>query len=162
MESLSLLQQPALAPGVATLAGLMSLYESNYRRLLRLIPEKRFGFDAAVSRSELDHDLHLEVLARDKYTLTLRLTYLFRQGLNPDSADQANPDLVVRIYHDAGLAEAMDHRDHAPAPKHAFPERLADSWRRNVLLNKWLDFLLGRGHGFALAGRPRALAAETV
>lgn len=140
----------------------MSLYESNYRRLLRLIPEKRFAYDAAVSRSELDHDLHLQVLARDKYTLTLRLTYLFREGLNADPADQANPDLVVRVYHDAGLAEAMDHRDYAPAPKGAYAERLADSWRRNVLLNKWLDFLLGRGHGFALAGRPRVLAVESV
>ena len=132
------------------------------RRLLRLIPEKRFSFDAAVSRSELDHDLHLQVLARDRYTLTLRLTYLFRDGLGAGLPDQANPDLVVRVYHDAGLAEALDNRDYGAAPKHAFPERFAASWRRNVLLNKWLDFLLGRGHGFAMAGRPRALAIEPV
>lgn len=158
MECLPSLRHPALAGSVATLAGLMSLYESNYRRLLRLIPEKRCAFDAAVSRTELDHDLHLQILARDKYTLTLRLTYLFKESLAAGLQDEANPDLVVRIYHDAGLAEAMDHRDFAPAPRHAYPERFADCWRRNVLLNKWLHFLLGRGHGFAMAGRPRVLA----
>lgn len=156
MDCLSAAHSLEAADRSRTLAGLMNLYESNYRRLLRLIPEKRVPFDVAVSRSELDHDLHLRVVARDRYTLTLRLTYRFGDAAAPATT----PDLLIRLYHDAGLAEAMDHADHAALPRHAYGQHLADSWRRNVLLNKWLDFLLGRGHGFALAGRPRAAGAE--
>lgn len=157
MEPAAALGQLWASARPQTFAGLMSVYESNYRRLLRLIPEKRVPFDVAVSRSELDHDLHLQVVARDKYTLTLRLTYRFADA---EAAPVTTPDLLVRLYHDAGLAEAMDHVDHAALPRHAYGQHLADSWRRNLLLNKWLDFLLGRGHGFALAGRPRAVGAE--
>ncbi len=125
----------------------MGLYESNYRRLVRLIPERQFPLDTAISRSLLDGDLHLSIVSRERYTLTLRLTYWFQNGMEY----HAQPDLTVRVYHDAALAEVL-----APAGmREDYARTLAARWARNLLLNKWLAFLLGKGHGFVMAGRPR-------
>lgn len=59
--------------------------------------------------------------------------------------DNANPDFArdgeneARLHHDA--------------------ERfLSAQWARNLLLYKWLNYLLHHGHGFGMAGRPRITA----
>lgn len=140
-------------------SGLMSLYESNYQRLVRLVPETDFPFDKAVSRSELDRDLHLTVLERAKYTVTLHLSYWFTEG----KASVPDPDLRIRVYRDAELAE-VQHVGHFSriADRTGFDPAdetmLRSKWGRNLLLNKWLEFLLSHGHGFAGAGRPRRKA----
>jgi len=142
-------------------SGLMSLYESSYQRLARLVPEIDFPFDEAVSRTRLDTDLHLRVLDRCKYTTDVHLTYWFHDGRRtaPD------PDVRVRVYHDAGLAEALRCGSHLPGvgPNGLDLEsgsHLERRWARNLLLNKWLAFCLSRGHGFATAGRPRLDQSE--
>lgn len=128
----------------------MHLYESNFVRLhwivddLRRLPEQ--------SRSEAPDDLplHLSVIERCPYTTTLRLTYWFeeRGALLPD------PDLTVRVYHDAGLAEAMAcRRLHIHRALKAFDTRPGDElsrrWLRNNMLNKWLEYCAEHGHRFA-------------
>lgn len=129
------------------LASLMALYESNFRRLQRLLPERDFPLDRAVSTSVLDEALHLTVQTRERFTQTLHLTYRLRAG------DQsiAVPDQRVRVYHDAALAEALLPLGVVEPPVEALQPRLL----RNQVLNRWLEQLLNRGHGFALAGRPR-------
>ena len=94
--------------------------------------------DRALSLSQTDSPLHLRILERNPYTLTLMLTYRL-------SDQTETPQLKVRIYRDAGVAQAMDAK---PAQ---FGENLDCQWEHNVLLNKWLDFCLQHGHGFALA-----------
>ena len=64
----------------------------------------------------------------------------------------------VRVYHDAHLVEA-----HEWAGSHAQPvlkalrthaERELDQrWARNVMLNKWLEYCVERGHRFSSATR---------
>ena len=137
-------------------SGLMSLYESNYQRLARLVPEIDFPFDEAVSRTQLDADLHLRVLERCKYTTDIHLTYWFHDG----RCSAAEPDVLVRVYQDAGLAEALRCGPDLPGidPKGLDLEsgsHLQRRWARNLLLNKWLAFCLTHGHGFATADRPR-------
>lgn len=138
----------------------MSLYENNHLRLERLVPDLDFPFEAAVSRSELDLDLHLSVLERNRYTTDIRLTYWFHDD---PARPVAEPDLHMRVYSDAGLVEVFRI---GPAPHVAALNGLLDydcetgswlerRWARNVILNKWLSFCLNRGHGFATAGRPR-------
>lgn len=139
-------------PGSFT--GLMTLYESNYLKLTRL---GGFQFErevSLVSSVEGDCDLHLEVSRCEPYTTTLKLTYWFRDG----QSDVADPDLTVRAYHDARLVEvlvlARAHRHHKLrelALSHASIE-LDRRWQRNMTLNKWLDYLLDLGHGFAPPG----------
>ena len=93
-------------PGSFT--GLMTLYESNYIKLVRLIEPlavprpKRLA--PAVSVSPEDCDLHLKLVASERYTSTLKLTYWFEDGQGQRVAD---PDLMVRVYHDARLVEAV-------------------------------------------------------
>ncbi len=119
-------------------AGLMNLWESNFQRMQRLLPELNLNVDSARSLSQSDSPLYLNILERNPYTLTLMLTYRL--------ADQTEtPRLRVRIYRDAEVAQAMD------ADPAEFGENLDRQWERNLLLNKWLDYCLEHGHGFALA-----------
>ncbi len=121
-----------------TFAGLMNLWESNYLRFQRLLPELNLRQDQARSLSRTDAPLYLQILERGPYTLTLMLTYRHQQHGD-------YPRLRVRIYRDAGVAQAMD------AEPASLGENLERQWERNLLLNKWLDYCLSHGHGFALA-----------
>ncbi len=127
--------------------GLMALYESNYLRLLRLIPELERIDGCYRSRVAGDCTLHVDILERTRYTVTLSLTYIFET----DAGSIADPDMRVRAYLDGQLTEAMslcgEHR-HAVlrrlCRKHR--EQLDARWRRNIILNKWLDYLTDQGH----------------
>jgi uncharacterized protein YqiB (DUF1249 family) len=127
--------------------GLMSLYESNYLRLLRLVPEidKIDGcFRSAVAG---DCQLHIEILERCRYTITLSLTYHFET----DDGFVADPDLRVRAYLDGQLAEAMSlggnhHHQELQRLFRATRHELDLRWKRNVILNKWLEYLSDKGH----------------
>lgn len=143
--------------------GLMALYESNYRRFERLVPEIELPFDRATSRSE-DDTLYLRVIERCRYTTTVHLTYWFGEG------DQAHPDpdLRLRVYRDAQLVEAIycDTRSRYAAlagVPDIHDDVLASQWPRNLFLNKWLAYCLSHGHGFGGAHRPRGeCLTETV
>ncbi|HEY5568449.1 MAG TPA: DUF1249 domain-containing protein [Gammaproteobacteria bacterium] len=134
-------------PGSFT--GLMTIYESNYLKLGRLVtqyPEKKTVWTSSAPR---DCDLDLEVLRREPYTTTLRMTYWFLEGTErvPD------PDLTVRVYHDARLAEAVTARvvHHHEVLRDLDPAHAAElgrRWRINMMLNKWLDYLADVGHSF--------------
>jgi len=135
--------------------GLMALYESNYRRFERLAPELDLPFDEATSRGE-DAVLYLRVLERCRYTTTVNLTYWFGEGADA----RPDPDLRLRIYRDAQMAEAVycDSRSRYAALA-GLPDIdddvLENQWPRNLLLNKWLSYCLARGHSFGGAHRPR-------
>src|SRR5215212_5230422 len=81
---------------------LMTLYESNFIRLQALVGDVRRHSGSKVSARPGDCDLHFEILEHAPYTSIVRLTYLFE-----DTAGTiADPDLELRVYHDARLAEA--------------------------------------------------------
>ena len=128
-------------------AGLMALYESNYLRLLYLIPELERLDGCYRSRVAGDCALYIEILERCRYTVTLSMTYYFKSG----TEDVADPDLTVRAYLDGQLAESMslyDHQRHGELRRQmqdSKPE-LHARWQRNVVLNKWLEYLTDQGH----------------
>lgn len=113
-----------------TLAQLMGIYESNYQRLLRLVGDPR--------QLMLHQTLHLpglpplvvSVQKCSRYTLDLMLSHRFE--------DERLPDLRVRLYHDARLAEAV--ADNARAYPNSPLARLPGHWRANMLLYKWLEY----------------------
>ena len=140
-------------PGSFT--GLMTLYESNFIKLRDLVPDAACFARRAVSKTSRDCDLHLEVQRRERYTTTLKLTYRFEDQPGTWVAD---PDIVLRIYHDAMLVEAVTgcerHSRHLKLEEivgHTHALELDRRWRNNILLNKWLDYLLDMGHGYALS-----------
>ena len=137
--------QTVVKPG--SFVGLMSLYESNYLRLLRLIPEVATIDGCFRSRVAGDCDLHVEVIERCRYTVTLSLTYHFET----DEGLLVDPDMTVRVYLDGQLAEAMNvgrKQRHAELLKLVREQRcqLDLRWRRNSILNKWLEYLSDQGH----------------
>ena len=119
---------------------LMSLYESNYIRLSwlagtldRLSGEHR-------STIAGDCELVLKVTERCPYTTSFVLTY------HLPSEPPQYPDMRVRIYHDARLAEAQEWSLARRAER-----ELDQRWARNMMLNKWLEYCLERGHRFSSA-----------
>ena len=127
---------------------LMSLYESNYLRLSQLAGNPAALADSRISRVAEDCDLRLMVTERSPYTTSFDLTYLFdAEGQN------TYPDMRVRVYHDARLAEAQEwasqHEHEALRRLRGAAERELDQrWARNTTLNKWLEYCIDRGHGF--------------
>lgn len=133
----------------------MALYEGNFLKLTAMAPGLRSPGARApaaaglMSRADRDLDLHLTVEGEARYTVDLRLTYLF-----PDPAGLvADPDLRLRLYRDAGMVEVLGW---SGTHRHPVLQRLARDagreldrrWSRNMMLGKWLDYLGDMGHAF--------------
>lgn len=128
---------------------LMTLYESNFVRLGWLVRDLQGVRAGAVSRVASDCDLHLSPIELSRYTSLFRLTYEFSTA----GAPQRDPDLEVCVYHDARLAEVRSFRGFQRHPQlsrlHSGLKRELDQrWSRNMLLNKWLEYCVERGHRF--------------
>jgi len=133
---------------------LMSLYESNYLRFLQLAGDPARLSGTLVSRIQGDCELRLEVLEHMPYTSLLALTYQLPARAAGDA--ERLPDLRLRAYHDARLLEADQfqvpgrahgsRRCHRPAGERELHQR----WKRNMMLNKWLEYCVDRGHRFTI------------
>ena len=139
--------------------GLMALYESNYIKLLDLLGDFGLHDGDAVSRSASDFPLHLSTGTVSRYTREIRLTYLLGDGQL-----RADPDLRLKIYLDARMAEvcswaAHHHHGLLLTLRSRYGRELDRRWSRNMMLSKWLDYLLDNGHGFRV---PVAVAGDTV
>lgn len=134
---------------------LMTLYESNFIRLGWLVADPKRLPDYAVSRVRDDCDLSLTVTERSRYTTSLNLTYVFAEA----GALVQEPNLELRIYHDARLLEASSaidcrrHRDLANFRANS-EANIDERWTRNQMLNKWLEYCAERGHRFPPAVAP--------
>lgn len=134
-------------------SALMDLYERNYIQLRRLLPVMPPALTVRASQTPGGLDLYLRIIERCRYTSELTLTYQFSHDDGPPVAE---PDLRIRVYHDARLAEVMA----AHSRRHtAFSTDLADTgrvdraslylrWRINRFLYKWLSYCLRQGHCF--------------
>lgn len=139
---------------------LLDLYERNYRLLERLVPELNLPFERVVSRSNSDLPLVLTVVERAPYTSELRLTYEFT---GPDGEKRLEPDMWIKVYRDARVAEALRCGQRQEWLAKIFGDARAhdylhDQRGRNHTLAKWLEYLLDHGHGFSIAARPRNVA----
>ena len=130
-------------------AGLMELYECNYIRLRNLVPDLDAMPDEVCSRIDGVLDLYLRVVERCKFTTTLNLTYVFHD----DEGTFPAPDMQVRMYHDAQVGEVIS-CGRRRGLRHASYNRmfntytLAEKWRMNRFLQKWLGYCLMQGHRF--------------
>ena len=127
---------------ISRFARLMDLYESNYISLRLLVP----GIDKLegdlISSVSGCLNLHCRIVEKSKYTTTINLTYLFDNA----SREQYEPDLYVRIYHDARQAEAMSGLIHGQRHIKRSSRSLESGWQLNRFLHKWLRYVLYRGH----------------
>jgi uncharacterized protein YqiB (DUF1249 family) len=134
-------------------AALMMLYESNYLKLVRLAGDPGRLVGERVSRLAGDCDLRLTVLEQCPYTTTLGLTHLFHDpaALGPGRETFLTyPDVRVRVYRDARMAQAQHWPAGQPEPYGRLPgeagRELQQRWLFNNMLNKWLDYCLELGH----------------
>lgn len=131
------------------LEGLMEIYECSYIRLRNLVPNIDRLAESNISKAESALNLTLSVVERCKFTSTLNLTYHF----SDDDGVFPAPDMTVRIYHDAQLAEVIA-CGRRRGDRHAAYNRmhnrytLLEKWRMNRFLQKWLGFCLLQGHSF--------------
>jgi hypothetical protein len=133
---------------------LMGLYESNYIRFGWLAANLHELSGRQRSSVAADCDLVLNVTERCPYTTTLNLTYLLSHPTEP----LEYPDMRIRIYHDAHLVEAQDWAVSHPHPllkalRSRAERELDQRWARNVMLNKWLEYCVERGHRFCAGAR---------
>jgi len=132
----------------------MGLYESNFIRLGWLVEHLTTLAGRHRSAVAGDCDLLLSVTERSPYTSTVNLTYLL-----PGAAGTLQyPDMRLRIYYDAHLVEALEwagtHSQAVLKALRSHAERELDQrWARNVMLNKWLEYCVERGHRFSSATR---------
>ncbi len=133
------------------MTALMGLYEDNHRLLAALAPDIWRFQGRHVSRMNDGMDLHLDVIEQAPYTTIFRLTHFFDE---PGNGKVADPAMQVRVYHDAGLTEAVScrHRPQFHFSHYALPQvRLPlGEWKHelNIFLGKWLSYCLEQGHRF--------------
>jgi uncharacterized protein YqiB (DUF1249 family) len=137
-----------LVPG--SFAALMDLYERNYILVRRLVPQLPASGNHLISEVAEGLDLHLQVYERHRYTSDLVLTYRF---CRPEGFE-FEPDLNIRVYHDARVAEVRAAHLRGWPAFPAFPSGLSQKnclyarWRVNRFLFKWLGYCLHQGHCF--------------
>lgn len=141
---------------------LAQLFESNYRKLRELIPELGELQDHAVAFSHGKPALHLTVLERSRYTVTVELHHRF----GTDFDRLIEPRIRIRIYLDGRCAEALREAEREPEGavhtlRRAPAEILEDKWSANYFLERWLSHCVQNRYRFErgpTALRPAAFA----
>ena len=127
---------------VPDLKGFISSCETNYLRLLRLLPtideQSEWSFGVETASEELSR-VSIFVIERSKYTVTLRLAQ------ESDLVDwMPQPTITVRLYHDAHVAEVLSfqknryvrQRYEYPNQRMYMPDEKA---QLNAFLGEWLQ-----------------------
>lgn len=135
--------------GTRDITGLIRIYEANFVRLAKLVPDLPACDRMMVSRVAGALDLHLEIIERQPYTTSLVLTYRF-----PDrDGCVLEPNARINVYHDVRAVEVVSHvrRRRNLATRPWSPGRMPEldrKWRMNRFLLKWLRFCTFQGHIF--------------
>lgn len=129
------------------LIGLQAVCETNYWRLLKLMPamaeqdERRIALDAGDGSQQA---LQMRVLERCRYTSTLLLSHERQhEWVTP-------PSMEVRLYHDAGLAEVVAaynsrrFRGVYPYPNEQMLQP-DEKYQLNQFLGEWLGYCQRHG-----------------
>tara|TARA_B100000579_G_scaffold25937_1_gene18267 strand:+ start:90 stop:536 length:447 start_codon:yes stop_codon:yes gene_type:complete len=123
--------------------GLMTLYESNYIKLNHLFPKIR-QYDADKSiKSPFGNDIHLGISKKTKYTMIISMTYSFEESEIIDY----EPNLIIKVYFDSRSAEVISIGKLSKKSKlrditYQNKNIINELWRRNIILNKWLDYII--------------------
>jgi uncharacterized protein YqiB (DUF1249 family) len=134
-----------------TVGDLMDLCEESYRHLIRMAPSLATLRGSHHSQLSDHMDLFLEVVEQSPYTSLVRLTHRFS---NQDG-EAAEPDALLRVYHDARQVEVLDLRQHTLPLERLFQAPgLKNRWRANLFISRWLGFCARLGHQFPAQRTP--------
>jgi uncharacterized protein YqiB (DUF1249 family) len=136
---------------------LQKVCESNYRKLTDLIPDLTRIGATATARVHDKPALHLRLLERSPYTLTLELTHDFAA----DRGEALEPAVRIRVCLDSKTAEALcDYcrpfvLDALKKDEASARNVLDYKWGLNYFLARWLDHCLSSEYRFGTARFPR-------
>ena len=123
--------------------GLMTLYESNYIKLNHLFPKiRQYDTDKSI-KSPFGNDIHLGISKKTKYTMIISMTYSFEESEIIDY----EPNLIIKVYFDSRSAEVISIGKLSKKSKlrditYQNKNIINELWRRNIILNKWLDYII--------------------
>ena len=135
---------------VPDISGFISLCDSNYAKLMKLLPALESKDSQCFGLARGDHELGVIAIAvteRCKYTTTLKL----RQGFYSTQSFVNEPEMDVRLYHDAAMAEVMSLQqigkfrgsyDYPNDSMHQKDEKALC----NQFLSDWLSYCLRYGY----------------
>ena len=140
----SLMPSPSDHTSTSDFGHLMWLYERNYqlaKNLLGAIATETLEAEIQSKQDQLP--LAISLIDRQAHTETWHLTYWFHDG----KEDVADPDIELRLYHDTKQAECWrvgqhNHLDLLKAFNTDATDALERKWQRNMMLHKWLQYLL--------------------
>ena len=123
--------------------GLMTLYESNYIKLNHLFPKiRQYDTDKSI-KSPFGNDIHLGISKKTKYTMIISMTYSFEES----EIIEYEPNLTIKVYFDSRSAEVISIGKLSKKSKlrditYQNKNIINELWRRNIILNKWLDYII--------------------
>ncbi len=136
---------------------LLYICESNYNKLIQLIPNLFQVCNNVTGHANGKPDLHLTVTEKSPYTLTIELSHRFDQALG----DFLEPAVKLRLYLDARAVEVIS--DHHRREVYSVIKDPSSSleimnykWSLNYFLVKWLDHCLQDGYQFKAEQQHRA------
>lgn len=136
---------------------LYRLCESNYYKLVRLIPDLLQLDHSAIASAAGKPELHIRLVDRSPYTLTLELSHCFQEN----SKSLFEPAVKIRAYLDAKSVEVLADHNRPHLAQGAQPSMQADQimdykWSLNYFLDKWLNHCLRLGYRFEHSTAPAA------
>lgn len=122
-------------------------YETNYQKLIRLIPDLESGnFEAKKLRAEGFMDLNVDLLLCEKHRILVALSHYYK---HPSGDMIADPDMEIAVYPDRKMAEALSYQDFFGYRRVYPSEDQVDPRAKkelNSFLGQWLSNLLSQGH----------------
>ena len=134
---------------------MMAVYEGNYRKLMRIIPDIRLLHGTVYSEFNGRPILFLEVLEQCKYTSMLAITHY----LSLEDRLVTDFFMELRVYHDARLAEVSDYQHQTQLlPVYSYPNKQMyqpyEKQQVNLFLEEWLQYCLRYGCQFEQLADP--------
>ncbi len=125
----------------------MAIYERNFRHLLALVPGLPVLDGPVALEAPGLPAILVEVVERGRYTRGLVL----HQRLGLERQGVRDPNMRVRVYCDARLAEVVAYQDHRHfRPSYPYPNpwmlQRYEKLQVNRFLGEWLGHCLGRGY----------------
>lgn len=124
----------------------MSICEANYARVNKLMPdlEHQDAREFSISSQERQSAVRIEVMERFTYTTTLRVSQSSAATPWLDA-----PTLLVRLYHDAGMAEVIHTERRQFSGAYSYPNHQMfqpdEKAQLNHYLGEWLSHCLRYG-----------------
>jgi uncharacterized protein YqiB (DUF1249 family) len=124
-------------------ADVAQLFESNYHKILKLVPLLQQTAHHSVIRHLHQADLHLLVEQRFTHTAIFKLTHIL--------GEIRKPDIKFKLYFDAQLLEVISVCNQTTLNQnHPYLAQCSDmnmAWELNLFMEKWLDYCLDNYRG---------------